>query len=210
MNKPLLTTAALLLAVVTTLEAQSRFGGRDRDRFRSSTPTTSPSDNPYDVITERNMFLRDRPRPRVVTTRPAPATRPVEVVIPETPEQRYVLRGVAIEDGEYRAYFEHVRTGEGLRVQPGDAIGNGHIAHIDIDAVAYASSEGTITWIDVGENLNGVRDTRSAPPSAGPVSSGAPAASTEPATGPADPALQSLEERMRARARARSGSTGGR
>lgn len=205
MKRNLLTIALLVLVVSTMAVAQSRFG-RDRDRSRSSSsPTTSPSDNPYDVIAERNMFMRERHRPRDATTRPAPATVPTDYV-PDTPERRYVLRGVAIEDGEFRAYFENVRTGEGLQVKPGDAIGNGHVAQIAIDAVAYASTEGAIVWIDVGQNLNGMRDTRSVPSSAGPVASSTPAASSAgPSTGPTDPATQSLEERMRARNRGRSG-----
>ncbi len=208
MKRHLLTMALLSLCVTTTL-AQQRDGP---ERPHSSTSESTHPDDPYAVLVERNMFLRDRPRPRATSTQPSSSTQPADAM-PDTPERRFVLRGVAIENDEWRAYFENIRTGEGLRVRPGDPIGSGHIAQIDIDAVAYAGTDGTMTWIDVGQNLNGIRDTHSAPSSAGPTTRSASSATgvAGPTSAPTDPALLSIEERMRQRnQRQRGGNSSGR
>ena len=164
----------------------------------SSSASPARGFDQYNAIVERNIFLRERPRPRPANTQRW--ERPRDPTPPETPEQRYVLRGVVIENDELRAYFENIRSNEGVRVKPGEAIGNGHIAGIAIDAVAYAAADGTVTWIDVGENLTGARDTRSG-------TGGGTSASATPSTSPSttspstssDPANLSVEERMRQR-----------
>lgn len=113
----------------------------------------SDYDKRYGVLTDRNMFLKDRPRPRQATSRPA-TTQRVEA-LPETPEMRYILRGVIIEENEFRAYFED-RRGGAIRVAPGDELANGHVAQIAIDAVAF-EKDGAIVWIEIGHNLTGSR-----------------------------------------------------
>lgn len=158
---------------------------------------TEPTDvqDPYKVLVDRNMFLRERSRPRPASTQRAPTTIPERP--PEVPETLYVLRGVVIEDGALRAYFENLRGGM-TRVSPGDAIATGEVTQIAIDAVAYDAA-GQTTWIEIGHNLLGAQggssSTPPAPPSQDNVVTSAP-----PTTLPGDPANMSLEERMKLRA----------
>lgn len=150
---------------------------------------SSDYDKRYGVLSDRNMFLKDRPRPRQMTTRPA-TTQRVETP-PETPEMRYVLRGVIIEEDEFHAYFEDRRGGMS-RVAPGDELANGRIAQIDINAVAF-EKDGAVTWIEIGQNLTGSRVATT------PVteSTTAPASGTAEGSTPAAPG--SALERMRLR-----------
>lgn len=195
------------LAMIVILLAGSSFA--QAQWRRSSSSQDLPEE--YDAIVERNMFVRDRQRPREPSTQPA-YTRPVETP-PDVPERRFVLRGVVIEEEGLRAYFENTRGGI-TRVSPGDAVATGHVTEIAIDAVAYAWPDGDVKWIEIGQNLEGVRQSAPAAPvastgtsssSATSASSGTPAGapSNGASSGSTDTANLSLEERMRLRAQQR-------
>ncbi len=151
----------------------------------------SEFDETYGVISERNMFLKDRPRPRAPTSRPSStqqSDRP-----PEPPESTFVLRGVAIEENGFRAYLE---GGSGMtRVAPGDPIARGHVVEIAIDAIAY-EHDGVITWILVGQNLSGTNAASSVV--ASPTSQPGPTSGATSGT-TANTSNLSAEERMRLR-----------
>ena len=147
-------------------------------------PTSQPSFDTYDVLSQRNMFLRDRPRPRVYHERHEPTSRPADIdyTSPEAIERYTVLRGVVIENNELHAYVENTHTGDVRRLVPGDAIGNGHVTTIAIDAIGF-ESQGRLNWVEVGQNLQGA--------TVAPVVSAT--------TMPADTANLSVAERMKLR-----------
>ncbi len=164
----------------------------------------SEFDEKYGVISERNMFLRERSRPRPPSTRPSSYERPERP--PEPPESKFVLRGVAIEEHGFRAYLES-STGM-TRVAPGDEIARGHIAEIAIDAIAYVHEE-QVTWVFIGQNLAGNKPsapvaTSSSPSTSSDGSSGSTSAGPSNGGTPADMANLSAEERMRLRNRGRN------
>ena len=128
----------------------------------ADSPTTAPSAPPaalpnwpirqnyrenYSVLSEHNIFLKDRVRRE---DRPS-ATQPA----PRTAEQNYVLTGVVMEGAEPRAYFEDLNRGSLVKVGIGDTLARGRITGIDIDAVAYDHGERGLTWVQVGRDLTG-------------------------------------------------------
>src|SRR2546428_7542362 len=67
----------------------------------------------YAVLSERNIFLRDRSRPPPSEGPTTRATHP--------PEQDFVLTGIVYESGGYRAYIEDVVNSNVMRISPGEA-----------------------------------------------------------------------------------------
>ncbi|MBC7782943.1 MAG: hypothetical protein H7144_03815, partial [Burkholderiales bacterium] len=109
----------------------------------------------YGVLSDKNIFLKDRPRPRPPST--ARTERTERPPVPEEPlENRFILRGVVIEDSELRAYVENTRTNFISRLVPGDSIARGHVLEIGIDAIRY-EQDGRIKWVEIGHNLAGAR-----------------------------------------------------
>ena len=160
--------------------------------------TTAPVGDAYAAVVERNIFVRDRRPPVVVSTRPA-SSRPY--VPPPTLEASLVLRGVVLEDGYFRAYFENAQSNEIVRVAAGDALAKGHVAEISIDAVAFETSAG-LAWIKIGDNLAGARVAEpAASASSSSLTTGQPGSAAT--TGPAG--ASSIEERMRLRRQQRAG-----
>lgn len=177
----------LVLVMVSSVEAQSR---------RSSQGSDLPEE--YQVIASRNMFLRERQRPREPSTQPV-VTRPIETP-PDIPEKRFVLRGVVLEEEGIRAYFEN-GSGQIIKISPGDPIATGHVSQIMIDTVAYMMPDGEVRQIEIGQNLEGMRVSA---PINRASSTGSTSASTS-GTGSGNTASGgetgnlSLEERMRLR-----------
>jgi hypothetical protein len=165
-------------------------------------PTTRQNYNDrYGVLSDRNIFLRERGRPAPSTRRYDSSTtsssRPAA-------ESTYVLTGIVLEGGQYRAYVEEVNTGRVLRLAVGDAVAKGHVLDIDIDAIAY-SANGQGTWIAIGNDLQGKpfnsfpsalsrSMSSSTSPTSGPTTQGAAPLPIDPNS----PNL-SVEERMRLR-----------
>ncbi len=161
----------------------------------------------YSVLSERNIFVKDRAR--LAPPRASSSTRPA---IPRAPELDYVLTGVVLEDGEFRAYVESSRGGGILKLRIGDPIARGQITQIQIDAIEYTSPAGR-AWVDIGHDLSGAiaaippvpSGVVVAPSSAGSssgsasvsASTGTPSAATLPSD-PNNPNL-SIAERMRLR-----------
>lgn len=173
--KALIFSVAAITAIASPLFAQSNSGSYQ---------------DQYGLLSERNMFNRDRPRPRV-RDNSRPISRP-DTTSPQAVERAIVLRGVAIEDNELHAYLENSRTGQRFRVAPGDTLASGRVAEIAIDAVAY-EVDGRTAWIEIGQNLSGIRNAETPPVVSG--SSAIPG--TEPST--PSPSASSLEERMKQR-----------
>lgn len=174
--------------------------GAQNPRVPANPPTTTPvSDRErFAVLSDQNMFMKDRARRMSSTSRPA-TTRPAETILP--PEKRYVLRGVVYEDDTFHAYFENIKSSEMVQAVVGTALASGHVAELSLDAVAF-ENDGVLTWVKVGDDLTGGRSTET--PTSRPTVAGDGAATTSPASGAA---LSSVEERMRQR---RQQSSGGR
>jgi hypothetical protein len=91
-----------------------------------------------------------------------------------------------------------------MRTTVGEAIANGSVSELYIDAIAYSTDNG-VSWIEIGQDLTGaypeglVTASRS-----GAGSSGEPSAQR-----PADPNTLSIEERLRQRRLQESGGGGG-
>ncbi|MGQ9592822.1 MAG: hypothetical protein ACUVYA_21290, partial [Planctomycetota bacterium] len=107
----------------------------------------------YEIVIERNIFSRDRPR-RVVrpweVPREAEAPRPAE----PPPEESHVLTGVVREGRTYLAFVEDLRAQRTLKAKVGDPVARGRIAAITIDGIVY-ERDGERTAVEVGRTLSG-------------------------------------------------------
>ncbi|GIW76874.1 MAG: hypothetical protein KatS3mg104_1937 [Phycisphaerae bacterium] len=177
----------ILFLMISVVEAQNQ---------RSSSGSDIPEE--YQVIVSRNIFLRERQRPREPSTQPV-VIRPVETP-PDVPERRFVLRGVVLEDEGIRAYFEN-GSGQIVKVSPGNPIATGYISQIMIDTVTYVLPDGEVRRIEIGQNLEGTRVSVSTnrTGSSGTSSSSTSGGASTGATGANEIGNLSLEERMRLR-----------
>jgi hypothetical protein len=161
----------------------------------SSTARESYSER-YSIVTENNIFMRDRHR-RSGRYEPStsPTTRPLE--------ESLVLTGIVIEDQGLRAYVENTDTHEVTRLSPGDAVAHGKVDSIQIDAFDYLHN-GEHSWIDVGSDLTGHAATLPETSSyygSSSVSGGSSSSSTQPSGPPIDPndPNLTLEQKMKLR-----------
>jgi hypothetical protein len=154
----------------------------------------------YGVLSDRNIFLRERGRPAPTSRRSDSSSRSST---PRPVESTYVLTGIVLEDGQYRAYIEEVGSGRVQRLAVGDSVAKGHVLEIDIDAIAY-SAGGQGTWVPIGCDLQG-KPFNSFPSALSRYMSATSSTSRPSTQGaaplPIDPntANLSVEERMRLR-----------
>ena len=177
----------LAQAVAMSALAQDRLGrsssGGSGGR-NSSGPSDSDYRQTYGVLSESNIFLRERTRRTYVAE---PSSRPA--LPPAAPEKSFVLTGIVIEDGAYRAYVEDANRRSFVRLR---------VVGIDIDAIAY-EYDGQVSWVMLGQDLSGSQVATwssttlagSAGPTTGPSDAGPP-------LDPNDPNL-TIEQRMRLR-----------
>lgn len=198
-------------------------------RAASTPPTPAPSPTPtptsqphsesrrstrerysdrYSILTQRNIFLKDRSRGSrysngnsgsTTQSSTQPSRRPIEETL--------LLRGIVMEQGEVRAYFEDIANSRIVRVAQGESIAHGRITSIGLDAVEY-ETPGTgsaaaphRTFVAVGNDLTGKVSEYDLPSS----SAAAAMATTSPVMpsgveglNPNDPNL-SPEQRMKLR-----------
>ena len=187
------------------------------------TPTHLTKWDDFRILTDRNMFDRNR-RPPVVRTPYVERTRTTPPLPPPPidTDQYFVLLGIGLEGPQYTAFFEDSRAGKILQVSPGGVVGNGRLRAVNLDSVQYDRG-GKFRIVKVGCTLTGVQAASmgfTAPaPSPTPAAAPAPAAptptaaprtapaTTQPTTAPSageTPApvpdgLQDILERMRLR-----------
>lgn len=98
----------------------------------------------FKVIAQRNMFSRNRrsyrPQPRVERR---PVRKSVVLSV-------YVLKGVAVNDGQKVAFIEEEVSGETLRAIAGDEFLNGRITDVQFTHVLFEENDQTKT-IGLGE-----------------------------------------------------------
>jgi hypothetical protein len=99
----------------------------------------------YEVLVERNLFVRQRGRPPVDDTAP---------VVRETPPaQRFIrLRGMSRRGDEVTAFLEDARSGETIRIRTGSEVAGGTVTAIGLDTIRYAL-KGNEVEVAIGENL---------------------------------------------------------
>src|SRR4051812_24493229 len=130
--------------------------------FAADAPAPTPANAPpkqnyndrYNVLSERNIFLRERGvRPR---SNNGPSSRDSGSSQYNRPpaEAVFVLTGIVLEEGQYRAYVEDTSTGRVHRLAVGDTVARGHVLEIEIDAIAY-DLNGQGTWVTIGSDLRG-------------------------------------------------------
>jgi len=103
--------------------------------------------DPFRLLAERNIFLRDRRRPE---PRRSEGPRPVL----DDGERRVVLTGTALCGAEFVAFFENTRTGDTIRARAGGAVGAGKLNAVTLDGVEY-EADGKTTRIEIGFSLAG-------------------------------------------------------
>jgi hypothetical protein len=204
----LVTGASLLVGVGAIFAADSAKPVTKRDY-----------ESRYKVLTDENMFLRDRRLPP--SSRPGGPGRGVGTGDDTAPggrnstEAKLVLTGIVIEEGQYRAYVEDIPNSKVMRLAVGDAVAHGHVTAIEIDAIAYEMGTQP-TWVLIGNDFRGVPyssgGSYASSGSSGRTSpttntfrqgggNGGPPADVGPTPPPLDPesANLSMEERMRLR-----------
>jgi len=148
----------------------------------------------YDVLIERNIFSRLRgSAAQLGREAEAPALPP--------PERFLVLTGIVRQDDDYMAFLEDTAKGTVMRVRAGDAVLEGRVASVTLDALGYAKNGGTVT-VKVGQNLEAGegRPTRSVKAAATGTGGSAEAASqTGPSSGSASDSAGDIVERLRQR-----------
>jgi len=122
----------------------------------------------YAILGQRNIFLKDRSRGSRNgsngngSSTQSSSTQPTR----RSPEETLLLRGIVIEQGEVRAYFEDIANSRMLRVAQGESIARGRITSIGLDAVDYetpaasgaggtGSGAGHRTFVAIGHDLTG-------------------------------------------------------
>ena len=188
--------AASVVSVATAADAPPAPSRSTRTPAPSATTRQSDRDR-YAVLTEQNIFVKDRRSLRRSDRPPGQQREPTALELAKlTPEAKYVLTGVVFEDGDYRAFIEDTKASRVLRLSVGEPIARGKITEIDIDTIAYESS-GKTTVINVGMTLTGIPYSAfTATPGATPAPAGA--APSTPLPDANNPNL-TIEEKMKLR-----------
>ena len=142
---------------------------------KSPQPTTWES---YRVLSERNIFTRNRSRPSSGyrgPSREAPPPPPVN-----TSDTSLVLTGIIRQGDDCVAFFEDIRTGKTTQLLAGAALGRGRLGLITQDTVHYAC-DGQLRKITIGNTLAGTAASFAKPASS--TTTTAPAAPSARAPG---------------------------
>jgi hypothetical protein len=168
----------------------------------SRPPTRQDYRERYGVVSDRNIFVKDRSRPAGATSRPSRGDFRESRPYTPPPEAAFLLTGIVIEEGQLRAYVEDGPRSKIVRLAPGDAVARGRVEAIEIDAILY-DHDGQQTWVEIGQNLTGAGFPPVAIATGDPTTAGATTAPTAgtTATTPLDPnsPTLSMEEKMRLR-----------
>jgi hypothetical protein len=126
---------------------------------------------PFEIISQRNMFSRQR-----VPFRPRDDTPPPPRVMPN-PESYFLLKGVTQENNLFIAFVEDKQSGSVLRLHEGDRVARGTVKSLNLDVLEYQLGDKTVT-VNMGFDLEGGRgavtagDLASYSPTVAPAASG--------------------------------------
>ena len=142
MNRyPQLLSLMVLLAAPITL-AQDSSGANETDSW-----------DRYRVLSERNIFVRDRG----VLSESRPVPEQTARAIDDDDSDRYLLLTATVQRGrESIAFVEDTRSGETIKVRPGDPIGKGKLVKITLDYIEYEREGNNTTQIEIGSSLAGL------------------------------------------------------
>ena len=145
----------------------------------------------YRVLSERNIFARDRGR--------RPTNRPVssQPAIAINPDKYLALTGIGQDGREGVAFVEDTRSRKTVRVRTGDPIGQGRLVKITLDYVEY-QCKGSTTRIEIGSRLDGSRVSVVPTTTAPSTQPGAAVAASRPGDA-TDAGIAAILERMRRR-----------
>ena len=122
------------------------------DAAGTSGPGANDFSSRYRIITDRNIFSRQR-GPRSVGSRTS-GEQSARKVTPPTEESYFVLKGLAKVDDVYIAFFEDTRGGDLMRVTAGVSLARGKITKLNLDSVVYQRGEDSASIL-VGQTLEG-------------------------------------------------------
>ena len=146
-----LALAAILLLVAVAAE---RSAGQAQQQQQQPPPQPRESDfrERYQILTDRNIFLRNRTRPqsRTPTTQSSSSSQTAR-----RPEQSYTLTGIILEEGRRIAFIENATTGTTERLAVGAPIARGKISDVGFNYLEYESSTGERTKVEIGKTLAG-------------------------------------------------------
>jgi len=153
---------------------------------KSPQPTTWES---YRVLSERNIFTRNRSRPSSgyhAPTREAAPPRPVY-----TGDASLVLTGIIRQGDDCVAFFEDIRTGKTTQYLAGTALDRGRLGLITEDTVHYAC-DGELRKITIGSTLAGTAASFPKPASSTTTSASSAPPARAPGAPPAPPGAVTL------------------
>jgi hypothetical protein len=122
----------------------------------AAAPTTAPApakptfSERYSIVSDKNIFLRDRSRGAPTTASTQSSTHRSTPL----PEETLMLTGIVLEDVGMRAYIEDSVTFRILKLAVGESVARGKITSIDLDAVEYERN-GQRKWIVIGYDFTG-------------------------------------------------------
>jgi hypothetical protein len=172
MKRPILLSMAAILALFPVWSQ----GADEADRGSERAYTEK-----FGVITQRNIFLRNRSRPRSENDGPRRDPRPA----PRKAEQALILTGIVQEDERLIAFIENVDTGATHRVGLGEAIAAGKITAMAFDAAEFEMA-GKRIRVEVGHNLEG-----------GVAEAPTISATTQGTSSPSDAAVAAIEAKLK-------------
>jgi hypothetical protein len=132
----------------------------------------------YAILSEKNIFVRNRPATRLPGERRGTTRRQ---------EETMVLTGIALQEGRHVAFLEDSAARQTRRLVPGDQVAGGTIAGVSFDSMDFDLA-GKRIHIPVGRNLLGeiapaapvaAADAASQPTVAGSGSSGSSRSASE-------------------------------
>jgi hypothetical protein len=176
-----LALAALVLLVAVAAE---RSAGQAQPQPAPAQPRPADFRDRYEILTERNIFLRNRARPQTRNPSTNPSTGSAQV---RKPEQSYVLTGIILEEGRRIAFIENTTTGTTQRLAVGDAVARGKITDVDFHSLEFESAAGERTKVAIGKTLAGsTQGSGAAVATTQPAESSAPIDPNNPNLSPAD------------------------
>ena len=147
-----LALASILLLVALLAE---RSAGQAQQQQQQAPPQPRESDfrERYQILTDRNIFLRNRTRPQSrtpTTNQSGSSSRSAR-----RPEQSYTLTGIILEEGRRIAFIENATTGTTERLAVGAPIARGKITDVGFNYLEFESATGERTKVEIGTTLAG-------------------------------------------------------
>jgi hypothetical protein len=151
----------MVIAWPCVSSAQDEETAKPKEAAKSKSPAKAkkqavevnePKWDDYTVILERNMFSKNRRAPHNPRDDRPVVTRP-----PANPESFYILRGVANENGVFKACLQDNQNGGVKWVYVGDEVARGKIKAIpNLDTIEFEMGE-TSRTVAMGYDLEGGR-----------------------------------------------------